>query len=80
LANVPDCGAVPWIVKVTLAPAGKAVMVLVTLLPLTLTAPQTAPIVGMPQIPLTPVIVAGTLSLNVEPFAPSGPALLTVTV
>jgi hypothetical protein len=62
------------------APAGNAAMVLLALLPLTLTDPQLAPPVGKPQDAITPVTAAGTLSAKTVPAAASGPALLTVMV
>jgi hypothetical protein len=70
----------PVIVNVTLPPLGKVVIVLVTLLPATFTAPQTALPVGVPQLAATAVTPAGTASLNVVPFAALGPKLLTTTV
>ena len=64
LDKVPVCGALPLTVKVTLAPAGKEVIVLVTLLPITFTVPQTAPPVGNTHDALTAVMAAGTVSLK----------------
>jgi hypothetical protein len=68
------------IVNVTLPFAGKLVIVLVTLLPATLTAPHVAPGVGNPQLAVTPVMAAGTASLKVVPLALLGPWLVTTTV
>jgi hypothetical protein len=79
-ANVPLCGAVPVMVNVTVPPAGRVVIVLETLFPATLTVPHTAPPVADPQDPPTPVMAAGTESVNTVRFAGSGPALLTVDV
>ena len=78
--KVPDCGAIPVMVKVTLLPEGSAVMVLVTALPATLTMPHTAPPVALPHEPATPVTAPGTLSVNCAPSAPCGPALETTMV
>ena len=66
--------------KVTVPPDGKVVIVLDTLLPVTVTAPQAAPIVGMPHEAVTPVIPAGTASVNTVRLALSGPAFVTVDV
>ena len=80
LVKVPDCGAVPVTVKVTVAPEGSVVMVLVTLLPATLTGPHTAPPVAEPQEAATPVTTPGTLSLNCARLAACGPAFETTIV
>src|SRR5689334_8812626 len=69
----PLVGAVPLIVIVTLPPEGNVVIVLVTLLPATLTAPHTAPPVCVPQLAPTAVTPAGTASLKLAPFAALGP-------
>ncbi len=55
-------------------------MVLVTALPATLTAPHTAPPVGLPHEAATAVTAAGTASLNCVPLAACGPALETTIV
>ena len=55
------------------------VMVLVTELPATFTAPQTAPPDADPQVAPTPVRAAGTLSENCAPLAALGPMLVTLT-
>ena len=57
-------GAVPLIVNVTLPPDGSVVIVLVTMLPATLTVPHTAPPVSEPQFAVMPVMPAGTGSLK----------------
>jgi hypothetical protein len=49
-------------------------------LPLPLAAPQVAPPVAEPQVHVTPVMVAGTVSVTIEPAEASGPALLTTIV
>ena len=51
-----------------------------TLFPVTVTAPQDAPMVGAPHEAVTPEIPAGTASVNTVRLAPSGPALVTVDV
>src|SRR5690242_20635519 len=79
VTDTPLVGAVPSIVNVTLAPLGRVVIVLVTVLPATLTAPHAAPPVGVLQFALTPVMPAGTTSLNVVPFASLGPRFVTTT-
>lgn len=79
-AKIPVCGAVPWMVKVTELPTGKVAIVLETLLPATVTAPQAAPNVGVPQDAVTPLMAAGTESVKTVRFAASGPALVTVDV
>ena len=78
--DAPLVGAVPVIVIVTLPPDGSVVIVLVTTLPATFTAPHAAPPVGVPQLAPTPVTDAGTVSLNVVPFALLGPRFDTTTV
>src|SRR5450631_41891 len=80
LVNVPDCGATPVTVKVTDPPEGSVVIVLVTELPVTLTAPHAAPPVALPQEAATPVTAAGTLSVNCEALAAWGPVFETTTV
>src|SRR5258708_39456087 len=52
--KVPDCGAMPVMVKGTLPPEGSAGMVLVTALPALLTMPHTAPPVALPHAPAPP--------------------------
>ena len=66
--------------KVTVPPDGNVVIVLETLLPVTVTPPQAAPIVGAPQEAVTPVMPAGTASVNTVRLAASGPAFVTVDV
>jgi hypothetical protein len=61
--TMPDCGAVPDSVIVTVPVEGSVVTVLVTLFPTTFTVPQTAPPVALPQLAVTPVTVEGTVSL-----------------
>ena len=80
LVVAPRPEAVPEMVKVTEAPAGRVVMVLVTALPATFTVPQVAPPVAAPHTAPTPVTCAGTVSANVAPLAGSGPLLITLTV
>src|SRR5205085_6796795 len=75
--NVPDCGAVAVIVKVTVAPEGSVAIVLVTALPARLTAPHAAPPVGLPQLAVIADRTAGTLSLDCAALAAWGPALDT---
>ncbi len=70
----------PWIVRVTLPPAGNAATVLETLLPVTVTAPQIAPPVGEPQSAVSPLSAVGTLSLITVALAASGPVLATISV
>jgi hypothetical protein len=80
LETLPLAGAVPTTVMVTLPPAGKAGMVALTLLPAAIDAGQVAPAVALPHVALTPVMLAGTLSVTIAPLAAPGPALLTVRV
>lgn len=80
LDSVPVCGAMPVMVMVTVAPAGRVVIVLMTLLLITFTVPHTAPPVGRPHDAPTPVIATGTVSLKTVKSAASGPALVTVEV
>ena len=79
VTDVPLPGAAPVIVNVTLPPLGRVGIVLVTVLPARLTAPHAAPPVGEPHVAPTPVIDAGTASLNVVPFASLGPRFVTTT-
>ena len=60
-------------------PLGKFAVVLIAL-PLPLAAPQVAPPVTAPHVQVTPVIVAGTVSVTMDPLEVSGPALLTTMV
>ena len=71
--------SVPVTVYRSVEPEGRFAVVLIEL-PLPLAAPQVAPPVGEPQVQLTPVIVAGTVSVTIEPVDASGPALLTTIV
>jgi hypothetical protein len=70
---------VPETVYVTEELAGRLAVVLIAL-PLPLPAPQVAPPVAEPQVQVTPVIVAGTVSVTIDPVDASGPALLTTIV
>ena len=72
---------VPVMTIVTLPPTGSVGTLPATLLPVTLTdAGQTAPPFALVQVALTPVMLLGTLSLKLVPFAALGPALLTTSV
>ena len=76
---VPLVGAVPVIVNVTLAFAGRVAIVLVTALPATLTPPQVAPPLVVAHVALTLVMPAGTVSANCAPSPALGPAFETTT-
>ena len=80
LDRLPLAGAVPTTVIVTLPPAGKLGMVALTALPAAIDAGQAAPAVALAQLVVTPVMLAGTLSVTTAPLAAPGPALLTVRV
>ncbi len=80
LDRLPLAGAVPTTVIVTLPPAGKFGMVALTALPAAIDAGQAAPAVALAQLVVTPVMLAGTLSVTTAPLAAPGPALLTVRV
>jgi hypothetical protein len=54
--------------------------VVLMLLPVPLAAPQAAPPVAEPHVQETPESAAGTVSVKIDPFEASGPALLTTTV
>ena len=71
---------VPLMVKVTLPPAGSVVLLLLTVEPATLTAPQAAPPAGLPQLAVMLPMPAGSVSAKLAPFAADGPALLTTTL
>jgi len=77
----PLAGAVPEMVMTTLPPGGNTGTLPLTALPATPTdAGHTAPPLALPQLAVMPVIPAGTLSLNVAPFAALGPAFDIVSV
>ena len=65
---------------VTDPPAGKFGTLPETLLPATVGGAQVAPPIGDPQLAVTPVIAAGTLSAQVVPSAALGPAFDTTSV
>jgi len=58
---------VPETVYVTVAPTGRFAVVLIVL-PLPLAAPHTPPSVTEPQVQVTLVIKAGTVSVTIDPL------------
>ena len=67
-------------VIVTDPPAGRVGTLPDTLLPTTVGVAQVAPPLGDPQLAVTPVIAAGTLSAQVVPSAALGPTFDTRSV
>src|SRR5260221_597270 len=81
LVSVPLAAVtVPLMVNVTLPPDGRVVTVLVTFCPATLTVPQAAPPVAVPQVAVMLPIPTGTLSLKVAPSAADGPLVVSNTL
>ena len=77
---VAEIESVPETVYVSDDPTGRFAVVLIAL-PLPLAAPHVAPNVGEPQVQVTPVIVAGTVSVTIDPLeAPVLVAALLTTI
>jgi hypothetical protein len=79
LTKVPDDGAVPVMVYVTVLIAGRFAIVVEIALPLPFAVPQLAPPVGLPQVHVTLVSTNGTLSVKTASVTPAGPEFPTIT-
>src|SRR5262249_20304714 len=77
-APVAVAATVPVVVKVADVPAGR--LTVVAMLPVPLVAPQLAPVPAGVHVQVTPVSVAGKVSLTAAPVTALGPALATVIV
>ncbi len=75
---VRPAGTMVVTVYVTDAPTGKSTVALMA--PEPLAAPQTPPLVALPQLQLEVTTPAGSGSVTTAPATPNGPALLTTMV